>query len=305
MASGRPHGFGHQEAWMTGMTFVTFLQYCLQAESRLPCSVSDSTLCCIPISASPTCLAAQALCLSTRTLSVAARRLSCPAACGILVSRPGIESRSPALEGGFLTTGPPGKSQLPGSWMDLLISLPPRTGRWQLHVSQHNQESRKNKVRNAAWNSVQGWIREWRTAMADDGGEWVPRVAVSMVASGCPAAPESAAGLLFLLGLLLRGFLPGWMAVASWWWFMAFGKCGCVLNREVKNNPAKGSTGQERGCHKTWSFTLENAGGGAPRGSGSWWFGPASPSAEPQLFRALVTELPLGSGCWSWPSGCG
>ena len=29
---------------------------------------------------------------------------------GISVPRPGIEPTSPALEGGFLTTGPPGKS---------------------------------------------------------------------------------------------------------------------------------------------------------------------------------------------------
>ena len=36
--------------------------------------------------------------------------LSCPVACGILVPRPGIRLESPALEGGFLTTGPPGKS---------------------------------------------------------------------------------------------------------------------------------------------------------------------------------------------------
>ena len=41
---------------------------------------------------------------------VAAHRLSCPAACGILVPQPGIELASPALEGGFLSTGPPGKS---------------------------------------------------------------------------------------------------------------------------------------------------------------------------------------------------
>ena len=34
-------------------------------------------------------------------------RLSCPMAYGILVPRPGIEPTSPALEGGFLTTGPP------------------------------------------------------------------------------------------------------------------------------------------------------------------------------------------------------
>ena len=35
---------------------------------------------------------------------------SCPAACGILVPQPGIELISLALEGGFLTIGPPGKS---------------------------------------------------------------------------------------------------------------------------------------------------------------------------------------------------
>ena len=36
--------------------------------------------------------------------------LSCSAACGILDPRQGIELVSPALEGRFLTTGPPGKS---------------------------------------------------------------------------------------------------------------------------------------------------------------------------------------------------
>ena len=41
---------------------------------------------------------------------VAVLWLSCPVACGILVPRPGIEPASPALEGGFATAGPPGKS---------------------------------------------------------------------------------------------------------------------------------------------------------------------------------------------------
>ena len=41
---------------------------------------------------------------------VAVRGLSCPAACRILVPQPGIEPASPALQDGFLTTGPPGKS---------------------------------------------------------------------------------------------------------------------------------------------------------------------------------------------------
>ena len=44
------------------------------------------------------------------TAVVAMRGLSCPAARGILVPAPGMEPASPELEGGFLTTGPPGKS---------------------------------------------------------------------------------------------------------------------------------------------------------------------------------------------------
>ena len=35
-----------------------------------------------------------------------------PMACGTLVPRPGLEPTPPALEGGVLTTGPPGKSLL-------------------------------------------------------------------------------------------------------------------------------------------------------------------------------------------------
>lgn len=31
---------------------------------------------------------------------------------------------------------------------------------------------------------------------------------------------------------------------------MAFGKCGCVLNREVKTNTAKGNAGQAKGCYR-------------------------------------------------------
>ena len=38
-------------------------------------------------------------------------RLCCLEACGILVPHPWTKPKSPALQGGFLTTGPPGKSQ--------------------------------------------------------------------------------------------------------------------------------------------------------------------------------------------------
>ena len=46
----------------------------------------------------------------TRASLTVAHRLSCPAAYGILVPQAGIEPVSPVLEGGFLSTGPPGKS---------------------------------------------------------------------------------------------------------------------------------------------------------------------------------------------------
>ena len=56
-------------------------------------------------------LVACGLCSLRRSGSVVATRgLSCPMACGILVRQPGLEPASPTLEGGFLTTGPPGKS---------------------------------------------------------------------------------------------------------------------------------------------------------------------------------------------------
>ena len=43
-------------------------------------------------------------------LAVIRCSLGCFAACGILVSQPGLEPVSPVLKGRFLTTGPPGKS---------------------------------------------------------------------------------------------------------------------------------------------------------------------------------------------------
>ena len=44
-------------------------------------------------------------------LSSLVHKLNCSKACRILVPGPGIKPASPALRGGFLTTGPPGKSQ--------------------------------------------------------------------------------------------------------------------------------------------------------------------------------------------------
>ena len=50
---------------------------------------------------------------------VAVRRFSSPEACGILVPKPVIEPGFPALERGFLTTGPQGKSL----WLAFLLNV--------------------------------------------------------------------------------------------------------------------------------------------------------------------------------------
>ena len=58
---------------------------------------------------------ARGLVVSVHGLSLAgARELSCPAARRILVPQPGIQPTSPAMEGRFLATGPPGKSLASG-----------------------------------------------------------------------------------------------------------------------------------------------------------------------------------------------
>ena len=56
-------------------------------------------------------LALLGLCCGRQAFSsCGACRLSCPVACGILASGSGIKRESPALQGRFLTTGPPEKS---------------------------------------------------------------------------------------------------------------------------------------------------------------------------------------------------
>ena len=54
---------------------------------------------------------ARASLVAEHRLRIVGLRLSCPAACEILVPRPGIELVSPALEGRLPTTGPSGMSQ--------------------------------------------------------------------------------------------------------------------------------------------------------------------------------------------------
>ena len=59
--------------------------------------------------------------LGTWASVVMAHGLNCPDACGILVPRPGIEPTSPALAGGFITTGPPASVLMTAFMQDLCI----------------------------------------------------------------------------------------------------------------------------------------------------------------------------------------
>ena len=81
--------------------------YVFLAVSGLSCSMRDLLLWC---AGSSLRCEGFSLVVAQAGSVVEAHGLHCPATCGILVPRPGIKPKSPALEGGFLTTGPPGKS---------------------------------------------------------------------------------------------------------------------------------------------------------------------------------------------------
>ena len=110
---------------------AAFLSCSCRGDS-IPCRVSSavSSLCC---SARDLCCLLLNLLFWHMDSVVAALRLSCPMACGILVPRPGITPTSPALQGGFLTPGPPASPhilvvsnfwRMPealGSWLPLIF----------------------------------------------------------------------------------------------------------------------------------------------------------------------------------------
>ena len=86
-------------AWILSAILPSFsvLNICLAA-SGLSCSIWE--LHCIM----------QDLSLWYMGSLVLVHGLSCPMICGILVPQPGLKPTCPALQGGFLTSGPPGKS---------------------------------------------------------------------------------------------------------------------------------------------------------------------------------------------------
>ena len=97
--SGLSGGLRDLWLWLAGFSLVVACRFSLSScGARAPGRVG-SVVC-----------GTRALSLRCASSVVVGLRLSCPGACGILVPRPGIEPSSPALEGGFFTTGPPGKS---------------------------------------------------------------------------------------------------------------------------------------------------------------------------------------------------
>lgn len=64
----------------------------------------------------------QGLCTAVCSSFCCTCTFSCSAACGTLAAWPRIETLSPALEGKFLTTGPPGKSHTV-DFLSVMMSL--------------------------------------------------------------------------------------------------------------------------------------------------------------------------------------
>ena len=90
---------------------ISFLKYLFVylVASGLRCSTQD--LCCVLWELPTFHVAAHGLAsCGSRVSAVSTCGFSCYPACGILFSRLGIQLVSPALQGGFLTTGPRGKS---------------------------------------------------------------------------------------------------------------------------------------------------------------------------------------------------
>ena len=80
-------------------------------------------------------------------------RLSSPTACGVLVLPPGMEPASPALEGIFLTTGPPQKSQRTlkeeSEMVSFAISWPWECGKDDFQGGKTREEETSN--RRSSW----------------------------------------------------------------------------------------------------------------------------------------------------------
>ena len=107
-----PRKYSHFYSGKNGSSQIATEQNSLGPSQDRHTPLSPSCLyfcCCLFICLSIGCIRSQlqhmgSLLQCTDSL-VGTHRLSCPVACGILVPQPGIEPKSPALQGRFLTTG--------------------------------------------------------------------------------------------------------------------------------------------------------------------------------------------------------
>ena len=160
-------------------------------------------------------------------LFTVARVLSCPKACGILVPQPGIEPTSPALEGRFPTTGPPGKfSEFLFNWeafhqlFCILYWWKVKGGHkpiGQGQVSLWNKE-KEEFLKHCFWRSYQDEIFLW------SGGMWaLSSKRCCLTSSSCSAWPKLGVSASLTppssLPWSSNHLFPGWVIIfrsASW-----------------------------------------------------------------------------------------
>ena len=81
----------------------------------------------------------------------------CSVTCGILVPWPGIKPKSLALQGRFLTTGPPGKSQ------DSLLLGGKAFQNWPTDLMKSNKSSARFFLHRHWWSDFKIHMEMWRT----------------------------------------------------------------------------------------------------------------------------------------------
>ena len=162
--------------------------------------------------------------------AVAVGNLSCSAGHGILVPLPGIEPESPALQGRFLTTGPPGKYLYFPPTVVIQMTCPRTHGQLRdgSRGGEHAKEARmgagrggpatlrlKRMVLILRRKPIMGGTRGWRGPRSPGGGLCVPSPAHHP-----PAQPSNTTASLapVFSAALCRGSISGrWPAACTKW----------------------------------------------------------------------------------------